>query len=87
MNVTTNKMKKIAAKCLSGSGWRFESSTDTSVDFWCRGAGNSLDGIFRLRTEGDMLIGLFIPGSGEFEVFHKRGKVTMSSKTLSQQQC
>jgi len=85
MKITTNKMKKIAAKCVTGNGWCFQSSTENTVELWCRGQGNSLDGIFRLRNDGDKLIGLFIPGSGEFEVFHKRGNVTLAKKTLAQQ--
>lgn len=71
-------LKQIATDLTRDSkGWRFANHITDAVEFWCRGPGNSLDGILRVRQDGDKVFAVFHPGSGEFLVKFKNGKATL----------
>lgn len=57
----------------NSQGWRHADHITNDVEFWCRGPGNSLDGILRVRQDGDDVFAVFHPGSGEFLVKFKDG--------------
>lgn len=77
---TKKKLLKLAKDILrQDKDWRFVAETTDSLEFWCRGTGNSLDGIFRIRQEDKNIIGVFHPGSGEKFVKIKAGRGVLSN--------
>ncbi len=67
-------LKEIATQLTANSkGWRHADHITDAMEFWCRGPGNSLDGILRVRQDGDNVFAVFHPGGGEFQVTFKNG--------------